>query len=280
MNLPYYKYARHWNNAARPRGRYENCTAGIISRNGYFYTGDKVCKSCDAAEDEGSGMKRAQFVHLFNAVLLADFHQIPKVGKFGSNYVEEILCSGKSCTLCSNNVQKEFGRTVYFSANFTYAKQLNAYNTGTLARSCACNGELSVVAFECPSCKAIIRDLNDDPATPEELDSLYSERYRCPSCKDVNFPDEICECDNCKDPNPLSLFNTKLEIYTTEEKDSDNRSKKSLQFGRYRFFKNEERKRIENKLIPFDFHRLIYGATPKSSHESRTEDSGYDAWKD
>lgn len=85
------------------------------------------------------------------------------------------------------------------------------------SQHCRCGGQLEPVQFTCAGCHEILVDIVDANLEPEEVQAYNDEAQRCPSCAHIGFPDRVTICDECTEPEPLTIFDGVAYIRKTGE---------------------------------------------------------------
>jgi hypothetical protein len=81
-----------------------------------------------------------------------------------------------------------------------------------VGKSCFCGGHLEVVAFMCPKCGEVLVDVEDADMDAEAVDAYEEERHRCGACGHIGLPEVETVCDECQDPDPLTIFDVVLKL--------------------------------------------------------------------
>jgi len=262
FKAPYGIVFRHYYKKANTFGR---CSAGIIeSDDGVLSEGDAPCIGChEADKGKETGMAWAKKLHVFNGVEMADFHLVDskrKNDKTGEFYKDPKKCKGKNCSYCDDDIPKRFGRRIYWPLGPSFSEQLTDEADFTISRACECGGEISIPAYECPKCRAVFRDLEEDPIDDEndeeyrkEMAELRYGIHECSECGYSGFMSPIHECDECSDPKPLTLWNVKMEVYT-----SGTGPTMSLRVRRFKKVSDAEWNKIEEiTKNPIDLSRVF-----------------------
>lgn len=258
LKRPYGIVLRHYH---RSSNRYGRCSAGLADvrdRDGNVVlgAGKKPCLAChESSKGKDSGMQWANKLHVFNAVLLADFHMVAsdrKNDKTGEFYKDPVQCEGRACKYCRDGVEKRFGRRVYWALGQSYSAQLMDFVDYTLALNCKCGGTITTPAYECPKCKACFHDLEANPLSEEDLEELRLDPHKCKACGYEGLMDAVYECDSCKTAKPLSLWDVALELYVSGEGKTT-----SIQVRRFKILQAEDWKKIEPVMTQVDLDRVF-----------------------
>lgn len=247
---PYAVLHEHY---SKPGKAYARCVAGLALQdhgdgNWVITPGEKNCVGCheyQKGKESGVSLRK---IHIFNGVLLANFHWIEKTSKRGTKYKEAAQCAGRRCKMCDQGVERSFGRRIYWPLGPSFVEQLGDFDAITLARECQCGGTIEPIAFECPDCKTPFRDLEDDPVrSEEELEELRDNVYGCSECSHRGLMDEVPECSDCREARSVKLWDVVMEVYR-----SGTGPTSSLQFSRHKFYPPERRAAISDLMKPID----------------------------
>lgn len=258
FEAPYGIVLRHYH---KPSNRFCRCTAGIADvrdsdGNVVMDIGNKPCLGCyEARRGKEYGMAWAKKLHVFNAVLLADFHLVDsdrKNDRTGAFYKDPVQCEGKGCKFCDKGIEKRFGRRVYWPIGPNFTEQLTDFVDFTLATSCKCGGTITNPAYECPKCGECFRDLESEPASTEELEELRLDMHKCKSCGFEGYMQPVNECDECDKAQPLKLWDVKMELYRSGEGTTT-----SLQVRRHKPITEEELEKIKGLMVPVDINKVF-----------------------
>lgn len=256
---PYSIIHEHYSKKAN---KFIRCTAGLAfnqSDDGDDWTivpGTKNCVGCHEYFENGgkqSGISLRK-VHIFNGILLAHFHWIEKKSAKGTKYKEAVQCTGKRCKLCSNGVERSFGRRIYWPLGPSFVEHLSDFDTITLAKECKCGGTIDTIAFECPACQEPFRDFEDEPVeTEKEMEELRSGLFHCHSeeCDYYGFMDEVPDCDSCNRADPLKLWDVVVEVYRSGEGPTS-----KLAFSRHKYYSPDKKKKVASLMKPIDVDQV------------------------
>lgn len=252
VKLPYAIVVEHY---SKKSNSFARCIAGLkyeqdAEEDLIIVPGDKPCVGCyEYAKGKQTGVSQRK-LHVFNGILLADFHWVEQTSRRGTKYKEPVQCTGKRCKLCKQGSEKSFGRRVFWPLGPSFVDMLGDFDMITLARECKCGGTIEPIAFECPECKMPFRDLEDDPVhNEEELMQLRMGIFNCQTdgCGYRGFMDEVPECSDCRTAQPLKLWDVAMEVYRSGEG-----AQSSLQISRYKYYSPEKRAAIAELMKPID----------------------------
>jgi len=261
---PYGLVMRHYHKSSNSFGR---CSAGLMDirdtdGNLIVDIGKKPCLGCyQASKGKDKGMAWAKKLHVFNGVLMAEFHLVDsdrKNDKTGDFYKDPVQCEGRGCKHCDKGIEKRFGRRVYWPVGPSFTEQLVDFADYTLSTSCKCGGEISVPAYECPKCGECYRDLEQNPANEEELEDIRMEMHKCGGCGFEGYMQAVNECNQCNKAEPLKLWDVKMELYKSGEGTNT-----SLQVRRFKAVTDEEWKKIEGVMNPVSLDKVFPNLTLK-----------------
>lgn len=245
---------RHYNATKR---KYARCIAGLrrdrVGPQYFIVPGHNDCPSCKLIED-GAAYLQTRKLHVFSMVLLDHFHLVDteKTNREGKPFQEYEECQGKRCKLCKKGVKRVFGKRMYWPLGPMHAGQLGDIARKQLSRNCACGGKIRPIAFECPSCGATLRDLDDEPFdTKKELAQFRAQEHECDNCDYKGPFIEIPLCSDCNKAQPLGLFNTKLEVYM-----AGSGTQSSLQVSDFEPLTVELKAKIKSAMIPFNLDKV------------------------
>lgn len=252
------------------------CTAGLrredVEDGDWIITeGSGNCVPCYEI-DAGAANISSRKLHLFNLIELGYFHEVkvqkesksPKA-KDGKIEITELRpCRGKRCKYCKKGVEKTYGRRMYWPLGPMHVEQLINIEFAVLGRKCKCGGKITPRAFICPECEDAVRDLEDDPIEKGELKKLREEEHQCPHCDFTGVLIEYPQCDNCKDPQPLTLWDVAMEVYKSGEK-----TQSVIQVSDFEPLTVETRAKIKDKMKPFEWDKLFGYRMLKPEEQAR-----------
>jgi hypothetical protein len=179
------------------------------------------CREREAgAEDISWSLK-----HAFNGLHLAHYHLVPAEDKdgrpimhkkgpnAGKQATNRRLCEGRKCPHCKEGLEKVFGKQVHWSLGSGHMNELAGF-ADEIEKDCGNCGEgrLSIAAYECEKCAHPLIDMNTTDMELKAINSYVARKRECPECGHIAVPMKQVDCDNCKDPSPLSIFDCELEI--------------------------------------------------------------------
>jgi hypothetical protein len=253
--LPYDIKCQHF---AVNRNTYVTCTSGLQEYRDQdgditIAAGEEPCVPCYHYLENGKdgGIAGPRKLHIFNAILLADFHEVPGTrpirGKPGKFWPEKVKCTGRRCMHCKDGVEKNFGHRVYIPLGTNFAQSLAEYDLFTLSGMCKCGGTLEPVAFACSDCNAPYKNFEDTGCSDDELKALREEYFTCPSCSHLVAMNEYSECSSCNLPQALTMWTAALEMYRSGEGVNT-----SLVISNARPVSETEMGKIKELLVPTD----------------------------
>jgi hypothetical protein len=258
LELPYGIVLRHYH---KPSNRFCRCSAGLVdvrNSDGDVVVGEgkKPCLGCnESAKGKETGMAWSKKLHVFNGILMADFHLVNsnrKNDRTGEYYKDPVQCEGRICKYCDLGTEKKFGRRVFWPVGKSFTEQLSDFVDFNLATNCNCGGVITIPAYECPNCGVCFRDLEAEPADKEELEELCLEMHKCRSCGETNYMDAVHECDACNKAQPLKLWDVKMELFRSGEGTAT-----SLQFRRFKAVTPDEWKKVAPIMNQIDLDKVF-----------------------
>jgi len=109
---------------------------------------------------------------------------------------------------------KVFGCLKHWSLGTNHLLQLSA-KIGELQRECKCGGEITTLTHECPNCNNVVFDLTPEGEcefTRQEVSEIVLEPYDCPHCRETVMLVPFNECDNCDEPESLTLWDVDIQV--------------------------------------------------------------------
>jgi hypothetical protein len=107
---------------------------------------------------------------------------------------------------------KVFGNLMHWSLGTNHLLTLSA-KIDDLESECKCGGEIETALWECSKCGHEVFDLTEDgdcEYSRKEVNQLVAKKVTCPNCEANVYLNPVRECNNCKDPNPLQLWDVDL----------------------------------------------------------------------
>lgn len=221
------------------------------------------CLGCEAM-DEGAGDISWRLLHAFNAIHLAYYHLKPvfdkdnkpimrkaREGQEARQAMEKVECEGRRCKHCKEGLEKVFGKKVHWSVGTGHLGDLGGVvdEIGRDCKECGQSGSLYVVSYECSKCGDMVIDMDNTDLTDEQIDNAAAQKHRC-SCGHNDFMLRQHECENCQDPEPLSIFDCDIEI-----KRSGEGTQSTVQIPRWTA--TELSKELKEMAKPYNFKRVF-----------------------
>jgi hypothetical protein len=154
-----------------------------------------------ATDDKGNVMKyrRDTKFHKAGDVIYDRIHEEAAIKEHGKVKVKKF--------------EKVFGNLMHWSMGTNHLLVLSA-KIDDLETECKCGGRLDVAIWECPECENEIFDMTDENLdyTRKEIQEITMSPYRCPHCEREVMLAPVHECDSCKDPTPLQLWDVDLLV--------------------------------------------------------------------
>jgi hypothetical protein len=259
MTRAYFLYYDHYSATKR---RSASCTAGLrFDENNAaapIDVGKEPCPACHFIDNDVAGNISRRRMHVFNAFLLGYFHQVDSDRKSDSGvaYKDWVECAGKRCKHCGANVERIFGRRVFWPLSPRFVKSINAYSKSEFSTRCRCGGNLEKIGLDCPECREILYDFVEDRIDDKEIAQLSATQTRCPGCKEVVVPKLTLECDECKKPTPLTLWDVEMKVVKV-----GTGTDTAINIVKWEPISDKVRELV-SKQKPFDFGRLFKKMAP------------------
>ena len=116
--------------------------------------------------------------------------------------------------------ERVFGKLTHMALGKNHLATLST-TVDDLENLCACGGEINVALWECPKCAEPVYDMTsagDCDLTPQQAKLAASKRIVCPACGKKVFLYPVRDCDKCKDPSPLRIWDVDLYVSKTGQK--------------------------------------------------------------
>jgi hypothetical protein len=107
---------------------------------------------------------------------------------------------------------KVFGNLMHWSLGTNHLLVLSS-KIDDLQYECQCGGEIDVPIWECPECGGEVFDMTEDgdcEYTKQEVSQIVTELVQCRHCDAKVKLSPVRECDSCKDPQPLTIWDVDL----------------------------------------------------------------------
>lgn len=210
-----------------------------------------------------------RIMHAYTLLHLEWYHEAPvyddrgkpkkyeRGAKQGQVIMERVLCDGKKCEYCRDNVKKVFGKRMHWSMGaghlITLAGIIKEINKDCV--NCDGDGTIENISYDCSKCGKIAIDLDKydlrEKEDREEVDHIVSTPYAC-KCGNTDYLVGQQECSGCQDPTPLSIFDSDIEISSVGE---DTQSTILVP----RWTHTELSKELQEMAKPFDFPQIFAG---------------------
>ncbi|MCK4306539.1 MAG: hypothetical protein KAY24_20015 [Candidatus Eisenbacteria sp.] len=111
--------------------------------------------------------------------------------------------------------ERVFGKLMHWSLGTNHLLALSARMID-IRKSCRCGGRIAEIMWECRGCDAEILDLTPEgrqnlDMTKKEITAMLAKPYKC-KCGHEDLMRPILECSDCRDPNPLQIWDVNLEV--------------------------------------------------------------------
>lgn len=226
---PFFEYIEHFN-ATVNRGTicskvWRESADGEVS-------GDGKCIPCREIDDGDSKNISWRRMAAFLLLHLDWYYLIPATDENGNElkYKRDSKFHKEGDTIFNrvheSDAIKEFGRARVKRYDKVYGNLMH-WSMGTnhllvlsakiddLESECKCGGSLETLLWECSHCGHEIFDLTEDGNCEygrQELNQITARPYRCPSCDRVDMLEPIRDCDTCKNPKPLQLWDVDILV--------------------------------------------------------------------
>lgn len=213
------------------------CSAGprVMDRNAR-----DTCYGCDIfwAGTKGNRKVSMSDKFVFDVLDQGMFHNVPQVDrksgqyamnpKTGTPYMEWVKCPVVGCHTCQTGVTEEnstVGHLQPWMLNKSHFKSLNGYaqSIGSCCVSCKGRGTIGTELWQCsnPACGEMIFDLKHTTATLEQISNVTSDLYRCPTCSNVDYPQEVISCKSCPNPVRATIFDVDMQVRVQKTGDGE-----------------------------------------------------------
>lgn len=265
---PYFEYIEHYA---------DRCKKTLICNRHYKVVDDKLTGTgnCISCFERDNGAKDVSFRPLYgwSLIHLDFFYMIPamdkddhplvykeesKWHKKGDPIMNRVLCSDaeeEDPKIRKAGYDKVFGKRMHWSIGGNHMQALTA-KTYDLEKECTCGGKIEVPLWTCAGCDRDVIDLSIDDNgtwTKKRVLEVTGQPFECKKCGATEFLTPNYDCDSCKDPDPLRLWDVDLEVRRQGEGTSS-----QLIVGRHTACKVDDRVK---DLIPTrdDLHRVFAG---------------------
>ncbi len=242
-DTPYFEYMEHFSKTRNNQGSV--CSREWVEDDRGVRKSFGNCVGCyelDIAEGDGEKGDRAvsdislRPLAAFTGVHLADYHLVEvtdretgrvvtykkgnKWHKQGDPIMRRVPCIGRGCEHCQARAEKVFGKYIHWSLGTGHFGALSNF-VGDLAHTCAkCGDNLVEMIYMCPNCSHKILDLTPSAGNTMTDDAIYdmvSQPCKCRNCGKSMLPRPIYECEGCKNPQPLGLFDVSFQVRKTSD---------------------------------------------------------------
>lgn len=216
----------------------EPCSAGHNPHN------PQPCAGCYAMD---SGDKSVTLTDSFvlGLIHLHPYHGHPTIDKGGQMvmkndgsgpYISYDECTGRTCNYCrtvagqpvipvqgqpwpnfqAKDISTTFGHRRYIEIGKGHLSDFDGWATqvgsmcGGKKNGAPCGAQLFTDGYECPHCKSLVIDMENDPRTDEQINAEIMKPYPCLKCGRPVLLNERVSCDNCGTAVMNSLFGVVL----------------------------------------------------------------------
>jgi hypothetical protein len=111
--------------------------------------------------------------------------------------------------------ERVFGKLMHWSLGTNHLLALTARMVD-IHKNCRCGGKIIEILWECRGCGSEILDLTAEgrqnlDMTKKEIAAMVAEPYKC-ECGHEDLLIAITECSDCRDPDPLQIWDVNLEV--------------------------------------------------------------------
>jgi len=228
---------------------------------------DEWRKEIDDRVPKGNRSVDLRLKHAFSLIHLAHYHPVPvlddngrpkkyeKGDHAGEVITDQVECEGRKCTMCQEGLDKVFGDRRHWSLGSGHLEQFGGF-ASEIQKDCAgCGkGRLETFSWECAECAHVVVNMETTKLDQNEVDRITAAPFKCPKCEHTDYLLEQVECNNCQDPEPLSIFDCDLEIKRQGEGTNS-----TIQIPRWT--PTELSKELKEMAKPYDFP-AIFGGDP------------------
>jgi hypothetical protein len=234
--LPWFECKEHYH-GGKERGAL--CSAGAHFMDRKLR---QPCHGCDLfweGKDPGGKRKVSMSDKFAYAVLdMGLFHKVPQIddnGQYKINpktnepYTMWLKCKRQGCTACQTAKESQVGFIQPWLLNKVHFNTLNGYaeGIGSCCVTCGGRGTISTVMWQCsnPNCGELVFDMSNTTATIEQIKAVVNDLYRCTSCGEIGYPEEVLQCVNCTPqggtPIRATVFDVDMQVRLQKTGDGD-----------------------------------------------------------
>lgn len=139
--------------------------------------------------------------HKAGDVILEHVHEPEAIAKLGR------------VQLRKGGYERVFGNLMHWGIGTNHLLVLSA-KMMDLENECRCGGMLETLLWECPNCGAEVFDLTSGESdyTKKDINQMVIRPVKCSGCGASVMLDPVKECDQCKDPQPLTIWDVDLFV--------------------------------------------------------------------
>lgn len=237
--VSHFEYVEHYSGRVK-RG-------GICSGGPLFFRKDlrDTCYGCDQRDGEGRMGKNQRPVmsrsekFVITVIDMGLFHQVPQIDRQTNQirfkpdstepYTEWAKCTSRGCKNCQMTIQNKYGYIQPWSMPKAHFNTLNSYGPGisSCCVTCGSRGTIRSLAWRCSNaqCQTMIFDMTTTTATDEQISEVVNAPFHCRTCKQVAYPEEVFQCQNCtpygRQPIRATIFDVDMLVRTLRTGDGD-----------------------------------------------------------
>jgi hypothetical protein len=241
VKKPYFKVRKHKRKMLKNGKDYyldAVCSAGYNAHN------PQPCAGCSAT-DGGDKTVTAADVFAVGIIHLAYYHKHPLIDRKTGGVVMkreasagavmvDSECTGRTCNFCRllqghppiqdsqnpfppyrrEDIQTFFGKRRFMELGKNHLQDLMGWDA-TISATCGNDGsQLITDGFACPTCNALVIDMQNDPRTDEEINNAVASPYPCLQCQRPVMLRQVVACEVCegaqREPKQFSVFDLVL----------------------------------------------------------------------
>jgi len=260
-NAPHHERIEHYNSTVK---RSHVCSKIWKEDNDGELHGSGKCISCYLIDDGANHisfrrLSAFSIIHLawYRLVQATDrdgrpqFHERDtKWANRGDPILEKVLEEELMDKFSKRQMEREgwervFGHRLHWSLGSDHFRQLIG-KVNELQGECHCGGAISTPIWECRGCgrEVIDTEASDFDLSKKQLKSITSRPYHCKKCDTAAPLLPVRDCDSCKSPKPVRIWDVDLQV--SRQGGQDER-RTTLSFHKHRVCDLDERC---EKLVP------------------------------
>lgn len=226
--LPYIKYVEYYHavknrsciGSEGPLGDFKGKGNPCTANDWYWY--EWRMRKANNSDKPNAMARREKFA--LTVLVQAPFYKVPRVGDDGQvrmnqttnePYYDWLKGSKRgNDEYAAAGYERKEGHLQHWSLGFSHWNTLTEY-TDSLARhcrSCGTQDAIQQVALVCQHCGEAVVEFDTTQLSDEDLEKVRSEPTQCPSCKVVDYLEEMIRCTECNQGEQATLFDFDLEV--------------------------------------------------------------------